>query len=99
MRVVTMEVPTWVTEEEIQRDALQALKFRALWKLEYYESRMRPFERKYGTSFEEFKSRVEKAPQENFEEWDDLLEWEAYYRAYKEWQKRYEEIVKCLGNS
>ena len=99
MRTVTLEVPTWVTEEEVQRETLQALKYRALWKLEYYKGQMQPFERKYGVSFEEFKVKVERASQENFEEWDDLIEWEAYHRAYEEWRERYEELEKCLGNS
>lgn len=74
---------------EAHGQVLQTFEFRALWKLEYYRGQMLPFERKYGLSFEEFKARVEKASQESFEEWDDLVEWEAYHQAYQEWLERW----------
>jgi hypothetical protein len=39
---------------------------------------------------------VEKSAKEDFDAWDDLIEWEAYYRGYQEWKKRYAELRKWL---
>jgi hypothetical protein len=40
---------------------------------------------------------VEKASLEDFAAWDDLVEWEAYYRSYQEWKKRYTELQQWSG--
>ena len=40
------------------------------------------FKRKYGKSFEDFKKEVLKG-EENFEKWDDYIEWDAYIKAYE----------------
>ena len=48
----------------------------------------RPFERKYSLSFYKFKKKVESSPSEDFEQWDDLIEREAYTRAYEEWKEK-----------
>ena len=68
------------------------LRAHALLKLGFYRSKMKPFEAKYATTFPRFQRRVEKGAQENFAAWDDLIEWEAYYRSYQEWKKRYIEL-------
>jgi hypothetical protein len=49
-------------------------------------------EAKYATTFSRFQRRVEKTTQDEFAAWDDLIEWEAYYRSYREWKKRYAEL-------
>jgi len=41
---------------------------------------------------------VEKATQEEFAAWDDLIEWEACYRGYQEWTKRYTELRQSKGD-
>lgn len=55
-------------------------------------SKMKPFEAKYGTTFPRFQRQVPQRPQEDFTSWDDLLEWEACYRAYQEWKQRHAEL-------
>ena len=37
--------------------------------------------------------------EENFEWWDDLILWEGYEKAYKEWKHKYEEIKIVLQNN
>jgi hypothetical protein len=44
-------------------------------------------EQKYGKPFAAFKTQVEKSEKEEFQEWDDLIEWEAYELAYKDCKK------------
>ena len=36
------------------------------------------FEKKYRLQFKEFEKRVNASEIENFQEWDDLIEWQAY---------------------
>ena len=92
MRKVTVALPTWIGKEEAQGEVVRDLRARALLKLEFYRSKMKLFEAKYATTFSRFQRRVEKASQEDPAAWDDLIEWEAYYRSYQEWKKRHAEL-------
>lgn len=49
-------------------------------------------EQRYCENFEVFKRKVDESADEVFGEWDDLMEWEAYELAYKEWKLKYEEL-------
>ncbi len=42
--------------------------------------------------------KVEENKDEVFEEWDDLMEWEAYELAHKEWKTKYEELKSCMAS-
>ena|SRR5262245_52578066 len=92
MRKVTVALPTWVGKEEAQREVVRDLRARALLKMEFYRSKMKLFEARYATTFPRFQRRVEKSPKEDFTAWDDLIEWETYYRGYQEWKKRHTEL-------
>ena len=52
------------------------------------------FERKYGKSFKEFEKDVLEG-EEDFEKWDDYMEWKAYGNTYKDKVKH----LKNLGNA
>jgi hypothetical protein len=88
MGKVTVTLPSWIDKEEVMRN----LRAHALLKMEFYRSRMKPFEVKYATTLPRFRRRVEKSAEEDFAAWDDLMEWEAYYQAYQEWKKRHSEL-------
>ncbi|SHJ68484.1 hypothetical protein [Desulfofundulus thermosubterraneus] len=45
------------------------------------------FEQKYGCSFIEFERRI-KQTAEDFESWDDYLEWKAYQRSFEGLKRR-----------
>ena len=97
MKKVTIALPSWIGQDEAQDVVTRDLRNRALLKLEFYRSKMKPFEAKYATTFPRFQRRVEKAAQEDCAAWDDLIEWEAYYRSYQEWKRRYAELQQWLG--
>ncbi len=42
------------------------------------EDRIVLYEKKYGQSFEEFEQETKQKESENYKEWDDLIEWQAY---------------------
>jgi hypothetical protein len=92
MRKVTVSLPAWIRKEEAQGAIVRDLRARALLKMEFYRSKLKPFEAKYATTFPRFQKKVERGPKEDFSAWDDLIEWEAYYRAYREWKKRHAEL-------
>jgi hypothetical protein len=86
MKKIALEVPSWVAEKEMHKKFLHFLMNEARMKTEYYRSLMKPFESKYSVSFPDFKKQVE-SDKESFEAWDDLIEWEAYYRVHMKWEK------------
>ncbi len=49
------------------------------------------FENKYGASIEDFNESM-KNKQENFEEWDDYIEWKATVEAIKDLKTKLDEI-------
>jgi hypothetical protein len=97
MKKVTIALPSWIGQDEAQDIVVRDLRTHALLKLEFYRSKMQPFEARYATTFPRFQRRVTKAAQEDFAAWDDLIEWEAYYRGYQEWKKRYAELQQWSG--
>ena len=97
MKKVPITLPSWIGTDEAQNLVMRDLRAQALVKLECYRSKMKPFEAKYATTFSRFQQRVKKAPKEDCAVWDDLIEWEAYYRSYQEWKKRYAELQQWLG--
>lgn len=52
------------------------------------------FEQKYGCSFQEFEGRIRQSA-EDFESWDDYLEWKAYQRSFEELKKKIGEIDRA----
>ena len=98
MTKIALDVPSWMGEAETKVEFFRFLRGEALIKATYYRSMMKPFERKYSTTFSNFKKQIESSPQEDFQAWDDFIEWEAYYRAHQEWAKKYKELKSVQSN-
>ena len=49
------------------------------------------FEKKYGCSIDEFRKRMEES-NENFEEWDDYIEWKANFELLKDLENKLIEL-------
>ncbi|WXG41547.1 MAG: hypothetical protein WED07_12415 [Candidatus Freyarchaeum deiterrae] len=49
------------------------------------------FEKKYGCSFEDFEKRIKESP-EDFEAWDDYIEWKAYDESLRDLKVKLEKI-------
>lgn len=56
------------------------------------EEKQRLFERKYQTSLDEFSTALKASDQEDFEAWDDYMEWKAYRRVSEDLSQKIEEI-------
>jgi len=68
----------------------------SLSKMKEYESAMREFEKKYNLIFEEFEKQLKATSKEDFEKWDDYIEWKAYAKAYSYWKSVHEESSRWL---
>jgi hypothetical protein len=65
-------------------------------KMKEYESLMQGFEKKYGLAFDDFERQIESATKEDFEKWDDYIEWKAYSKSYQYWKSIHEESSQWL---
>ncbi len=54
--------------------------------------KMALFEKKYTLDFERFEQQIEQATTENFETWDDYIEWKAYRQFLAELLTKIEDI-------
>ena len=50
------------------------------------KERIKLFEKKYGLTFDEFEKKVASG-EENYEKWDDYIEWKAYHFKLEELKK------------
>ena len=67
----------------------QIKKMVRLYELHIIREKLSLFEKKYGKSFKAFEKEVKE--REDFERWDDYLEWKAYLKAYEDLsQEHYE---------
>ena len=64
----------------------------SLSKMKEFKLSMQGFETKYSLVFEDFEQQIKSAETEDFEKWDDYIEWKAYSKAYDYWKTAHEEI-------
>lgn len=64
-----------------------------LSELHITKTRLSFFEKKYNCSLKNFEKTLNKTEdKENFEKWDDLMEWKAYANSYREIKNKIEEL-------
>jgi len=86
---VMIKAPKWVGEMEVLGLLRQDLQF----KLAYYESQSRIFERKYRKTFAEFDAELRAVGQEDFQKWEDYMDWETADSAREEIEQRLQKLV------
>ena len=92
---IILKVPKEFADEISDKEIFDMVNDKALTKTEYYRSRCKEFEQKYGIDIDTFKKKLESDKHEKINEWDDLLIWEGFARAYVEWEIKYRELQKC----
>ncbi len=58
------------------------------------KERIRSFERRYGCDIRAFEDKLRQLP-EDFERWDDFIEWKAYADSLKDLESRLKQIESC----
>ncbi len=96
LKEIKIELPGDLGEIASSKEIIKMLLDKALSKVEYFGSRCREFEEKYGMDFISFKKRAGETKDEIFTEWDDLIVWEGYELGCKEWKEKYEELKRCM---
>jgi hypothetical protein len=84
----TIKAPGWVAED----DVLSLLRQDLQLKLAYYDSQCRNFEQKHQKSFAEFEAEIHTAKNEDFEKWEEFMDWEAADCAREEIKLRLKEL-------
>ena len=74
-----------------EKKLLNFYKAELLYELHQASECIRLFEAKYGKTFEDFEKEVKNSP-ENFEAWDDYMEWKACVKALNSLKKELKEI-------
>jgi len=92
---VIVRMPPSVAADIGNNEIIDLLIGKALGKKDLYNSKVKMFESKYGTNYASFKKKSEQGD-ENFQEWDDLLLWEGFLLAYREWNKKYRDLKRCM---
>jgi hypothetical protein len=63
-----------------------------LAKIHTLEEKISFYKQKYKKNFEEFEKHINTAKEENFEEWDDYLEWKAFRSFYYSYLEQIKEV-------
>jgi hypothetical protein len=92
---VIVRIPPSVAADIGNNEIIDLLIGKALGKKDLYKSKVKMFESKYGINYASFKKKSEQGD-ENFQEWDDLLFWEGFLLAYREWNKKYRDLKRCM---
>ncbi|MGR3316993.1 MAG: hypothetical protein ACUZ8O_00715 [Candidatus Anammoxibacter sp.] len=96
LKEIKIKLPGNVVDSTSNKEIINLLTDKALNKSEYYQSKCKGMEEKYGKTFDDFKGMVENSEKENFTEWDDLIVWEGYELGFKEWKNKYEGLKYCM---
>ncbi|MFQ5901616.1 MAG: hypothetical protein ACE5IH_08680 [Thermodesulfobacteriota bacterium] len=97
LKEIKIRLPGDIIETVSNKEIIAMLLDKALNKAEYYHSRCKEMEERYGMKFASFKKKVDEATKEKFSDWDDFILWEGYVLGYEEWNKKYEELKNCRG--
>jgi len=54
------------------------------FELNQVKDKIELYSKKYNSSFEQFEGKVKNSEKENFEEWDDYMEWNAFQKSYQD---------------
>ena len=74
-----------------KKEIIEYEKMKRITELTMIRKKILLFEQKYSCSFPDFKKKME-SKGENFEEWDDIIEWTAYMKSEKDIMQKLEEI-------
>jgi len=75
-----------------KKEVVEFKKLEIISQIASVKSKIELFESKYGCKFEDFEKKLKEKQDEDFEEWDDYIEWKAYVRALEELKEKLREI-------
>lgn len=67
-----------------KKDALAYYRLELLSDIQTLRKAMESFKNKYSLDFPDFEKKILKQNKEDFEAWDDYLEWKSFWQSYQE---------------
>jgi hypothetical protein len=71
-----------------KQDIENYVKMKFYTELTLIKEKLSLFEKKYKCDFSHFEKKVMDAKEENFEQWDDYMEWKAFYKKYNQLKEK-----------
>ena len=68
--------------EIARKDIENYVKMKFYTELTLIKEKLALFEKKYNCDFFQFEKSIKEAAEEDFERWDDYMEWKAFYNKY-----------------
>ena len=65
-----------------KKDVENYVKMKLYTELTLIKEKLSLFEKKYTCDFSQFEKEVNEADEEDFEKWDDYMEWKAFFKKY-----------------
>jgi hypothetical protein len=78
MQTVKINEPVEITRKDIEN----YVKMKFYTELTLIKEKLALFEKKYNCDFLQFEKSINEAEEEDFERWDDYMEWKAFYKKY-----------------
>ena len=78
MQTVKINEPVEITRKDIEN----YVKMKFYTELTLIKEKLTLFEKKYNCDFPQFEKSINEAEEEDFERWDDYMEWKAFYNKY-----------------
>lgn len=75
-----------------KKEILEYEKLKLISELTLINEKTKYFEKKYSCSFNEFENKFSGDQKEKFEEWDDYIEWKAYFKKQEELEQKREQF-------
>jgi hypothetical protein len=78
MQTMKINEPVEITRKDIEN----YVKMKFYTELTLIKEKLVLFEKKYNCDFLQFEKSINEAEEEDFERWDDYMEWKAFYKKY-----------------
>jgi hypothetical protein len=84
MQTVKINEPVEITRKDIEN----YVKMKFYTELTLIKEKLTLFEKKYNCDFPQFEKSINEAEEEDFQRWDDYMEWKAFYNKYNRLEEK-----------
>ena len=78
-----------INSEQVKKYQL----YNTIYQIHNLKDKISFFEKKYNKNFLEFEEEIKKGADENFECWDDYMQWKAYTKSYNQLDSERKDIL------
>ncbi len=94
---VKLQAPEDMLKHVPEAQVMNIMMYKALKKMEYFRTRCKEMEEKYGVDYLQFKDKLTDSEAELLlTEWEEMVLWEEYFNSFKEWENKYKALNRFL---